>query len=56
MQIQGDETVSPRFSGVFDADDPDAFLSVLQVSGTARIDRVDQDRVIVHLTPAGNVD
>lgn len=56
MRIQGDETVSPRFSGVFDADDPDAFLSILQVSGTARIDRVDQDRVIVHLTPTGNVD
>ena len=56
MQIHGDETISPRFSGVFDADDPNAFLSVLQVSGTARIDRVDQDRVIVHLTPADNVD
>ena len=53
IHIHGEITLSPRFSGVFDADDPDAFFSVLKASGTARINRVADDRIVLYLIPKG---
>jgi len=51
IRIEGTIKDEPHFSGVFNVDNPDAFLSTLNASDIAVIIRQSDNRIVIRLTP-----